>query len=235
MGAGKRRAATELNTQARKYKIPIAITETIAERALQIFHAKQPNIQRVFQAGVIECLKKNRQLVAPVPYGIDCEIGGVRTFFERYGEELFRQGFSYIPQRAVSDNTKAAGLRIRSRIPGIKIVMESHDALLFSIPVSRLLEWTPIIKQEMERPINFSNCSLRRRELIIPCDIETGYNYKDLKKFKDLPIIAPPKELLNMPPKSITEQFFANTLPEEKSNYVRDAIYNKQLRGFEVD
>src|SRR5215510_11819577 len=33
LGAGKRRAAISVNTDARKYKIPIAITEAIAEQA----------------------------------------------------------------------------------------------------------------------------------------------------------------------------------------------------------
>lgn len=220
LGAGKRRAATELNTQARKYKIPISITEAIAERALITFHAKQPKIQQVFQVGIIEALKRdNRVLTAPVPFGIDVQIGGRRRFFERWGDELFRQAWSYIPQRAVTDNTKAAGLRIKERIPRIRIVMESHDALLFCIPKVRLPLWAPIIKEEFERPISFLNCSLRRTELIIPCEIETGYNYRDFKKFKDLPIIAAPREELDMTPKSITDQFLANTLPEENYGY----------------
>ena len=207
LGAGKHRAAIELNTQARKYKIPIVITEAIAEKALKIFHAKSPKVQSVFQAGVIEALKKNRQLVAALPYGITAESGGKRTFYERFGEDLFRQGFSYIPQRAVSDNTKAAAIRIRGRIPSIKIVMESHDALLFCIPKSKRLEWIPIIKEEMERPIDFSQCTLRRHDLIIPCDVEIGPNYRDFKKFKD--IIIPTEYIPKPVPslKSITQQF----------------------------
>jgi len=208
LGAGKRRAATELNTQARKYKIPITITEADADRALTIFHAKSPRIQQVFQTQVIDALKKTRTLTAPIPYGVDSPLGGRRTFFERMGEELFRQGLSYLPQRAVSDNTKAAAIRIRFRIPTIKIVMEAHDALLFSIPISKLREWIPIIKEEMERPIDFSRCTLPRHELCIPCDIETGKNYMDLKKFKDFEI---PSTIPIRPPsnKSITEQFLA--------------------------
>jgi uracil-DNA glycosylase family 4 len=215
LGAGKRRAATELNTQARKYKIPIAITEAIAERALQIFHSKQPRIQQVFQAQVIENLKRSRTLCSARPYGIEAELCGRRTFFERWGEDLFREAFSYIPQRTISDNTKMAGLRIRDRIPTIKLVMESHDALLFSIPVSKKLEWIPIIKQEMERPIDFSKCSIPRRHLKIPCDVEIGSNYRDLSKFKDFPIVVPSTQILAMPPKSITEQFLASVVPED--------------------
>jgi DNA polymerase len=207
LGAGKRRASIELNTQARKYKIPLQITEAIAEKALKIFHMKSPKIQAVFQFEVIEALKRNRILIAPLPYGIDAERGGKRTFYERFGEDLFRQGFSYIPQRAISDNTKAAAIRIRAKIPLIKIVMESHDALLFSIPISKKDVWIPIIKEEMERPINFSQCTIRRHKLSIPCEIEIGSNYRDFKKFKDLviPISYTPKVIPSL--KSITEQF----------------------------
>lgn len=205
LGAGKRRASIELNTQARKYKIPIQISEAVAENALKIFHLKSPKVQSVFQAGVIEAIKRNRQLIAPLPYGVDAPMGGKRTFYERHGEDLFRQGFSYLPQRAVSDNTKAAAIRIKERIPLIKIVMEAHDALMFSIPISKKMEWIPIIKEEMERPIDFSQCTLRRHPLIIPCDIEVGKNYMDMSKFKDIPIV--PKLVSKPIPKNITDAF----------------------------
>jgi len=232
LGAGKRRASIELNTQARKYKIPITITEFIAERALRIFHSKQPKIQHVFQASIIECLKKNRQLIAPVPYGVNAKYGGKRTFYERWGDELFRQGFSYIPQRTITDNTKAAALRIWKRIPTIKIVMESHDALLFTIPEINSNEWIPIIKEEMERPIRFSNCSIPRRDLIIPCEIEIGYNYKDLSKFKDIPIISQPRIEPKMIPRSVTESFTVVELG--KDSKLDDIIYNNMEKRNEI-
>lgn len=236
LGAGKRRASISVNTDARKFKIPIHISEAVAERALKIFHTKQPKIQQVFQNSVVECLKRNRTLIAPLPYGVDAEYGGRRTFFERWGEELFRQAFSYIPQRTVTDNTKAAGLRIRARCPRIKIVMESHDALLFCMPKWRLQFWTPIIREEMERPIDFSNCSIKRRALSIPCEIETGLNYCEMKKFKDIPLIAKPAEEPELVPRSVTEQFAMVELP--KDSKLTDVIYEHQqrkFRGFQID
>lgn len=245
LGAGKRRAALSVNTDARKFKIPIAITEAIAERALKIFHAKQPKIQQVFQTQVVECLRRNRQLVAPLPYGVNAAIGGKRTFFERWGEELNRQAFSYLPQRAVSDNTKAALFRIRERCnkirkngrtARIKCVMESHDGLLFSIPVSWKPIWGPIIQQEMERPIDFSRCSLPRHELVIPCELEIGKNYYELKKWKDIPLIAKPTQIPTLPPQTTQEKFSVVELP--KDDRLTDVIYHsqeKRLRSFEVD
>jgi len=214
LGAAKRRAAISVNTDARKYKIPITITEAIAEQALNIFHHKQPKIRGVFQNGVIETLRKSRVLIAGLPYGIDAPCGGRRMFFERWGDELFRQAFSYIPQRSVSDNTKNAGIRIRRLIPTIKIVLEAHDALLFSIPVSKVMEYAPVIQKEMERPINFNSCSLKRRQLKIPCDIETGKNYRDFKKFRDLPIITEQKPVAR--PLTITEQFLVREFEHDR-------------------
>jgi len=181
LGAGKRRAATSVNTDARKFKIDITITEATAGHALKIFHEKQPNIRGVFQAEVIKCLEKDRRLIAPVPYGIDAPHGGDRLFMERWGDELNRQAFSYIPQRAVSDNTKMAAIRIKKRIPKIRIVLEAHDGLIFCVPKYRVMAYGPIIKEEMEREIDFTNCSLPRRKLSIPCELETGMNYMDFK------------------------------------------------------
>ena len=184
LGAGARRAAIEVNTQARKYKIDIKINEAKAKKDIEKFHIKQPKIRGVFHRGIREAIDKNRTLRAPVPYGIDAPIGGTRQFFERYGEELMRQAFSYIPQRTVSENTKAAGLRIRKRIPGIKIIVESHDALLVSVPIETQQTVAQILKEEFERPIDFSTCTLPRGKLIIPCEVESGMNYRDMKNFK---------------------------------------------------
>lgn len=228
LGAGKRRAAISVNTDARKFKIPIQITEQIAERALKIFHSKQPRIQQVFQHDVIECLKKTRTLIAPIPYGFNSKIGGARTFYERWGDELNRQAFSYIPQRAVSDNTKGAAIRIRRRIKGIRIVMESHDALLFNLREKDVDEFGQIIKEEMERPIRFHTCSLPRRSLIIPCELELGSNYQEFKKFKPIPLIREVIKTLQMKPLTIEERFYVSTIPSDSR--MDDLLYHKSLK-----
>ena len=202
--ARARRAAISVNTDARKYKIPITITEAIAERALKIFHSKQPKIQQVFHAQVIEALKNTRKLIAPVPYGIDAPRGGVRIFYERWGDDLFREAMAYIPQRTVTDNTKAAGIRIKKRFPEARIILEAHDSLLFSVRIESLDDFILIARQEFERPINFSACSLPRRFLKIPCDVEVGENYKDLKKYKREETIVQTEPRA---PQTITEQF----------------------------
>lgn len=231
LGAQKRRASTELNTQARKYKIPITITEAQAERALKIFHQKQPLIQKVFHNGVIDCLKEGRKLIAPLPWGIDAERGGVRIFYERWGDDLFREALAYLPQRAVTDNTKAAGIRIKKRFKEAKVILEAHDALLFSVRREYLEEFIKIARQEMERPINFKCCSLPRRLLKIPCDVEIGENYCDLRKFKikDEPVKIEPIVPIVTRPLTITEQFLMTNDEVRQAEY-ESAIAKKSLR-----
>lgn len=184
LGAGKRRASIELNTQARKYKIDFTISEAKAGAALDIFHKRQPKIRSIFHAGVQGCLARDRRLSSPVPYGVSAAKGGIRTFYERWNEDLFRQAYSYIPQRTVSESTKGAALRISARATWIRIIVEAHDALLVSVPIERKYEAAGILREEFSRPIDFSTCSLPRGQLIIPCDIEEGMNYMELSKFK---------------------------------------------------
>lgn len=196
LGAGKRRASISVNTDARKFKIfldgkLLHITEGKAGEALEIFHKRQPKIQQVFQKGISDALANNKRfLTAGVPYGVNSKFGGKRQFFERWGDELFRQAYSYIPQRSVSDNTKNAALRMKRREPRafelgiISVILESHDALVFSVLEKETQYFGPMIIEEMQRPIRFDTCSLPRKDLIIPCELEFGYNYQDLKKMK---------------------------------------------------
>lgn len=229
LGAGKRRAAISVNTDARKFKIDLRILESDAERALKIFHAKQPNIQKVFQKGVVDCLSKNRRLIAGLPYGIDSPVGGGRTFFERWGEELNRQAFSYIPQRSISDNTKAAHLRTRKQFPECNLIMESHDGLLYTIRREYVDDFTPLIRREMERPINFSGCSLPRRSIKIPAEVEIGENYMDLKKFK-VPAYNPECQLYVRSLTKLESEVVIGKDTKQDNN-----IYNAQRNKFLMD
>jgi uracil-DNA glycosylase family 4 len=186
LGATKSRAAKTVNTDARKYKIKIQIDEKFAGQALKIFHDKQPKIRQVFHKGIEDALRRDkRYLTSGLPYGIASKVGGRRQFLDRWSDELLRAALSYIPQRSISDNTKAAGLRIKKREPKLaRIILECHDSLLFMIPEKEVDYFIPFAKEEMERPIKFETCSLERRDLVIPCEAEVGYNYEELVKYK---------------------------------------------------
>ena len=103
---------------------------------------------------------------------------------------MIREGYANIPQGTVPDHLRLAALRIEERIPeflenGLTgFVNEAHDALVWQSRIEDFDKHAAIIKEEMEKPINFAKCSIPRGELIIPAEVKCGPNYKDLKNYE---------------------------------------------------
>lgn len=145
----------------------IGMPELKAGKILEKFHQTNPNIRGVFHKEIIDFLNKNnRTLTNP--------FGRTRQFLNKWGDELFKEAFAQIPQSTVSDQLKFAMLRIEKRAPWLQFLQESHDSFLSQCPINRVDETLPIIKQELEHPINFDGCSLGSGELIIPSEISIG-------------------------------------------------------------
>lgn len=145
----------------------IGMSELKAGKILDKFHLTNPNIRDVFHKEVIDFLNKNnRTLTNP--------FGRQRQFLNKWGDELFKEAFAQIPQSTVSDQLKFAMLRIELKAPWLQFLQESHDSFLCQCPINKVDETLPIIKEELEQPINFDKCSLGSGELIIPCDISIG-------------------------------------------------------------
>jgi hypothetical protein len=104
-------------------------------------------------------------------------------FFDKWGDELFKSAYAHLPQVTEADHVKAAGIRIETRAPWIEFILESHDSLLAEIDPNRVQEAATILKEELEVPIDFYQCSLPRGPLIIPCDIQISHtNWKHMQK-----------------------------------------------------
>lgn len=174
----KRRLMLTVNTDARKYHIPIdPISEWFAGKIIDKLDKLMPNIKGVFHEEVKRVLSETRSLTNP--------FGRERFFMGRWEPELFREGFSQIPQSTITDHNKFTMLRVKKRIPGLQILMESHDAFLSQAKHDDVDWVAKIIKEEAETPINFSQCSLPRGEITIPCEIQISEkNYKDLRVYE---------------------------------------------------
>ena len=150
----------------------IFVSEYAAGKQLERFHANNPLIQQVFHEDIKQAL---------IDY--DCRLitphGRTRTFYNKWGEDLWKEAYAFIPQAVVSDQTKQAMLNLKRILKdAIRFCMEAHDSFLALIKNKFLSEALPIIKREMEIPINFLKCSLSRDyELIIPCEIKTGLRW----------------------------------------------------------
>jgi len=175
-GLQKRTFAQDTNMKAKKYGIPLVISEWKAGEILEKFHKHTPLIKAVFQKEIIDELRRTRKLVSPN--------GRKRTFYERMNDDLYREGFAQIPQSTVTDHTKECGLIIDAKYKDVDILVESHDALFMQVPEKEYLDYAKEFRPIFERSIDFERCSLSRGLLSIPCEIEIGYNAKDMNELK---------------------------------------------------
>lgn len=173
----KRRFMTMVNTDAKKFHIDIAISEWKAGQILEAFHTFSPKVQGIFHAEVERIIRDTGVLISPN--------GRRRQFLGRREGNFWEEAYAQIPQSTVSDQTKLAAINFRGRLPRIPILVEAHDALVIMPRLSEKLEAAQILKEEMEKPIDFSLCSISRRPLKIPAEVKIAYdNYRNFEKFE---------------------------------------------------
>jgi|SRR5262245_21507424 len=174
---GKHRFMVEVTNDAKKFGIDIKISEWKAGQTLDKFHRASPKIRGVFHRDIRAAIDDSRVLINP--------FGRFRMFFERSGEDLYKEAFAFIPQSCVRDHLAQAWLRISQEIE-LDVVIEAHDSLTFQCREDEINDICKVVKREFEKPIDFSQCSLKRDiQLVIPADIEIGYeNLKEFTKYK---------------------------------------------------
>ncbi len=173
---GKHELMINMNTDAKKYKIPLNISEWKAGEILKALRAMTPKIANVYHKTIEDLLRKDRRLFGT--------FGASFYLYEEWGRDLFKAAYSRIPQQTVSDKTKSVGIWIQATIWDCLVVGEAHDALLLLCPERKLDDYIPRIREEFHKPISFSDCSIPRRDLVIPTDCEVGYDYEDLRKWR---------------------------------------------------
>lgn len=179
---GKARHMQEFNTSAQKAGINMSISEWRAGENLRLFHEASPKLSSNFHADIIETINSTRCLIDP--------FGGVRIFNGRWDDDIYKEGFANIPQRTVAHLVQGAGLAVYEEVQDDTEVMflsENHDSLLMQVPAGNWEPYAKLLKNHMERLIDFGlYCSLRRDyKLKIPCDIElSDTNYSEMKKVK---------------------------------------------------
>jgi len=159
----------------REASILFGCSEWRSKQILDKTKDSNPNIVNVFHKEIMEFLRDNNRILTS-PHGRR------RQFLNRWGDELFKEAYAFIPQATVSDHLKFSAQVIERRAPWIQILSESHDSFLAQVPLvigeqypmKHIDRGREIITEELEKPIDFRNCSLSRGELIIPCEIKIG-------------------------------------------------------------
>lgn len=176
----KGRLMTEFNTLAQKFDIRMDISEWRAGKLLEMFHSASPKLKGIFHKDIQDVINSTRTLIDPY--------GGVRQFFGRMDEELYKEAYANLPQRTVAHLIQKAALVADEKFNGeAQFIAEIHDAILIQVPENNWEPFAKVIKEEMEKEIDFSQyCSLKRDyKLKIPADVEiSNTNYGDFKKVK---------------------------------------------------
>jgi len=142
---------------------------------LNKFHEVEPDIRKVFHEYIKQTLTRTRMLTTP--------LGRVRTFHglhpTRDNGKVFREGYAYIPQSSVGDNTGMALVYCEQQAPGL-VIQDKHDALLLEVTdtLENVILARDLLLKAFERTFTFPN----GYEVRIPIDFEIGYSVKGLKK-----------------------------------------------------
>jgi uracil-DNA glycosylase family 4 len=164
-GEGKRTLMQSIMTGARNAEIDIHLSEWKCGKILDKFHKFSPNVRKVFQSEIIEIVSGTKTLVNP--------FGRRRTFLGKQDDSMYREAFATIPQGTVPDILRHACLRAKETLGNsFRCVVEWHDAVHLMCPVNEWESIAKIVKDEMEKPTSFEQCSLPRGELSIPVEVQ---------------------------------------------------------------
>ena len=106
--------------------------------------------------------------------------GRRRVFLDRRDNSTFRSGYAQLPQSTVGDLVNRAVfmsdliLAQHGCIPRLQV----HDEIVFEVAAVMVETVVPLIRNIFEYPLQIKGVP---EPLVIPCDIEVGYNWWDVK------------------------------------------------------
>lgn len=158
------------------------MAESEAKRVKSGYLTAYPGIPE-YHRSVREQLSEDRTLYAceiPAPEPIHRK----QRFLEAWGHDLFRRGYSYIPQSTVGDVTnRAMTLFYQDRnLQDVELLANGHDSLLFQMESKH---WNRV-SSSIRRIINHLNPLLRfrDREFRIGTDLKIGKVWGQMRKVK---------------------------------------------------
>ncbi len=161
-----------------EYQLPNSEAKYIVER----YHTIYPGV-RIWHGSIREQLSQSKTL-------INC-LGRHRRFYGRWGDDLFKEAYSFIPQSTVADKLNRDGLCYtyygQDLFGEVELLNIVHDSILFQVPIdigaNRIYEIIITICRNLESPITWKD-----REFSIPADAKLGFSaYGDVElKHNDL-------------------------------------------------
>jgi uracil-DNA glycosylase family 4 len=147
------------------------ISEADAKFIVERYHKAYPGV-RQYHAMVRHQLSKNRTL--------ENLFGRKRLFLDRWGDELFKSAYSFIPQSTVAEIINRRGIRYvyydQNTFAPVDLLLQVHDNMYFQMNYKKF-SWEEqakcilLIKKSLETPLSYRGLTFS-----IPISLEVGIN-----------------------------------------------------------
>ncbi len=105
-----------------------------------------------------------------------------RTFL-RWWDDALKEAYSFIPQSSVAEITNQLGLNYiwknKEKFAGLRLLNIVHDSIHFELPISMKLTEHYRIVTDIVKSLEVE-MTFRGKKFFIPCDVEVGFNLKDM-------------------------------------------------------
>jgi len=144
------------------------VSEKEAKRLLERYFDTFPNI-RAWHLKTQAQLERSRTMTTPM--------GRKRTFFGIWGDTLFREAYSYVPQSTVADILNLALIRFNGMLLDEEIMLQVHDAFVVQTYKESVQSTVRRLKEAFNIPVYIGG-----KTLVIPVEMKMGENWQDMTK-----------------------------------------------------
>jgi uracil-DNA glycosylase family 4 len=140
-----------------------------AKLLLQTYHNANPHLQ-IWQLRIQEELRQTRTLTNL--------LGRRHYFLSRWGDDLFRSAYSFMPQSTVGDLLNSAMVKTYKDYSEVDIILQLHDAIYCFVPEDDILHYAKILKEAMTIPLQYKG-----EEFFIDVDFSVGKSWGEMEEF----------------------------------------------------
>lgn len=158
------------------------VTRQIADMIISKYHIGYPGIKQWWATIRGDLSANNKTLV-------NC-YGRHRRFMGRWGQDLFREAYAYIPQSSVADKTRDTIIYIyytpEPLFKRLELLNTVYDSIVFQYPledIGNLYQAIKLIMVKITEPVPW-----RGKEFVIPAECTLGFNGADGMKFSSYDI-----------------------------------------------
>lgn len=166
----------------KNFSLRFEMPETQGKWIVERYHQVYPGVRQYHSWVRDELSRRGRTL-------INC-MGRKRLFLDRWGDDLFKEAYAWIPQSTVADKINEQGIRELDEHQEwywfVELLNQVHDSLVLQIPISvgwvKHAEALIRLKESLEKPVSLPSRNVP--DFVIPLGTKCGLNLKDTKGVK---------------------------------------------------